>query len=69
MYTPLLNAGYSEENSAPCSPGVPSVAQIKRKAPTLFIPTLEYITVNEFDTVPKLVSRVLDLSHRRSSIQ
>ena len=59
IYTPLLTAagsgeggcGGSETGSSPG--GVPSVAQIKKKAPFLFIPNLEYLTVSEFEQVPK----------------
>ena len=34
---------------------MPSVAQIKLKAPTLFVPSLEYLTVQEFEAIPELM--------------
>ena len=52
-FTPLLSTVSSDSGLSVCSPGAPSVAQIKRKAPVLFIPSLEYLTVQEFEAVPK----------------
>ena len=48
---------------------LPSVEQIKKKAPTLFLPTIEYITTDEFESIPKYMKGRITYSQVNAAVE
>jgi len=50
METPCVEAN---ENSFHGTTPMPTYSELRKKGPVLFLPTIEYLTDEEFENVPK----------------